>query len=144
MEVMMFYIICGFLFGCFIPYFARKIGKLMPATMGYILLKIFIPCHYMPFAKLKNNPQYMELFNRYIMRSVGWGISTAALSYLFITIFDAQFRGWYITFLWIMLLLVEIDKRFMLLPDILTWPLLILGFGYASSNGLWLETVNPA
>jgi leader peptidase (prepilin peptidase)/N-methyltransferase len=48
-----------------------------------------------------------------------------------------------------MLLLVEVDKRFMLLPDVLTLPLLILGFGYAALNGNWLimpdpEIMNPA
>ena len=35
----MLYILAGFVFGCMIPYLARRIGKLMPATMGYILLK---------------------------------------------------------------------------------------------------------
>lgn len=137
------YVIYGFLFGCLIPYFARKIGKLMPATMGYILLKIFVPSHYMPWSKLKNNPDYMILLNRYLMRSLGWGIFTSAATYLFASCFDAAFVWWYIAFLWILLLLVEIDKRFMLLPDIFTYPLLILGFMYAAQEGNWLATLDP-
>ena len=137
------FVFYGFIFGCFIPYFARKIGKLMPATMGYILLKIFVPCHYMPWSKLKNNPQYVILFNKYLMRCIGWGIFVSALTYLFAVSFDKVFTWWYITFLWMMLLLVEIDKRFLLLPDILTVPLLILGFAYASQNGSWLSTLDP-
>lgn len=139
----MLYIFSGFVFGCLIPYFARRIGKLMPATMGYILLKIFIPQHYMPWRKLKNDFEYMQLFKRYMMRSLGWGIFTAAVTYLFAVVFDPYYTGWYIAFLWINLLLVEIDKRFMLLPDIFTFPLLVLGFGYAALNGVWLDTFDP-
>ena len=122
---------------------ACKIGKLIPATMGYILLKLFVPTHYMSWKKLVNNDAYMHLFQRYVMRSIGWGIFAAAATYLFAVNFDAHFTWWYICFLWILLLLVEIDKRFMLLPDMLTIPLLILGFAYASQQGHWLGTMEP-
>lgn len=139
----MVYVLCGFIFGLMIPYLARRIGKLLPATMGYILLKLFVPTHYMSWKKLVNNDAYMHLFQRYVMRSIGWGIFTAAATYLFAVNFDSHFTWWYICFLWILLLLVEIDKRFMLLPDILTLPLLILGFTYASQQGHWLGTMEP-
>ncbi|MBR6356200.1 MAG: prepilin peptidase [Alphaproteobacteria bacterium] len=136
----MTYILCGFIYGLFIPYLARRIGKLMPATMGYILLKLFVPSHSVAYKKLENNPQYMELFRRYVMRSIGWGIFTAGATYLFATDFGVGYSWWYVAFLWILLLLVEIDKRFELLPDILTWPLLLLGFAYAAQHGPWLAT----
>lgn len=139
----MSYVIYGFIFGCLIPYLARRIGKLMPATMGYILLKVFIPSHYMPWKKLKENQAYIDLFKSYLMRSLGWGIFTAAATYLFALNFDHYFTWWYISFLWILLLLVEFDKRFMLLPDILTLPLLVLGFAYAAQHGTWLATIDP-
>jgi len=138
----MIYVLCGFVYGLLIPYLARRIGKLMPATMGYILLKLFVPTNSVSYKKLEQNPKYMELFKRYVMRSVGWGIFTAAASYLFATDFGTNFAWWYVAFLWILLLLVEIDKRFELLPDILTWPLLILGFAYAAQHGTWLETAD--
>ena len=138
----MLYIFCGFIFGLMIPFLARRIGKLMPATMGYILLKLFVPTQSVGREKLEANPHYMELFKRYIMRSIGWGIFTAAATYLFAIEFDPYHTWWYITFLWILLLLVEFDKRFMLLPDILTLPLLVLGFAYASQHGAWLATVD--
>ena len=137
----MTYVLSGFLFGCLIPYLARRIGKLMPASFGYILLKIWWPTHYMPWRKLKNNPQYMLLLRHYAMRALGWGIFTAAASYLFANIFAPSTSGyaiWHVAFLWILLLLVEIDKRFMLLPDVLTLPLLIMGFMYASLDGPWI------
>ena len=139
----MFYAIFGFIFGFFIPYLARRIGKLVPAASGYIWLHIFVPTHAMPWAKLKNNEVYMTLFRRYVMRSVGWAIFTAAATVLFALNFDNMFMKWYIAFLWILLLLVEIDKRFMLLPDILTLPLLLLGFTYAAQQGFWLTVPAP-
>lgn len=137
----MTYILSGFIFGCLIPYLARRVGKLLPASFGYILLKIWWPTHYMPWRKLKENPEYMILLQRYFMRSIGWGIFTAAASYLFATLFVSTLSGftvWHVAFLWIMLLLVEMDKRFMLLPDILTLPLLVMGFAYASFGGPWI------
>lgn len=137
------YIIYGFIFGCLIPFLARKIGKLCTYTPGFILLKIFVPTHIMPWQKLKNNPEYIRLFQRYLMRSLGWGIFTAAATYFFHVCFDSFYTAWYISFLWILLLCVETDKRFMILPDILTLPLLILGFGYAAIGGNWLNTADP-
>lgn len=137
------YVLLGFLFGCLIPYLARKCGKLISYSAGYVWLKIFIPSHILPFKKLRNNPQYMHLFYRYLMRSLGWGIFCSALSGIFIACFDNLYTPWYLAFLWILLLLVEVDKRFMLLPDVLTLPLLILGFGYASMNGNWLIPSEP-
>lgn len=139
----MLYVFCGFLFGCLIPYLARKLGKLISYPAGYVWVKIFVPSHILSFAKLKCNPQYMHLFYRYLMRSLGWGIFCAAITWLFIECFDNLYTFWYLMFLWIMLLLVEVDKRFMLLPDVLTLPLLILGFGYAAIGGNWLITPEP-
>ena len=139
----MLYVICGFIFGGLIPYLARRIGKLISLSMGGILLKIWWPNHYMPWEKLKNNETYMRLWRRYMMRSLGWGIFTAAMTCLFALNFDTTFVWMYIVFLWILLLAVEVDKRFMLLPDILTLPLLILGFAYAAMQGYWLALTEP-
>ncbi|MBQ9270835.1 MAG: prepilin peptidase [Alphaproteobacteria bacterium] len=136
----MTYILYGFIYGLFIPYLARRIGKLMPATMGYILLKLFVPSRFGQYKKLEANPKYMELFKRYVMRSIGWGIFTAAASYLFAVNFVPSYAWWHIIFVWILLLLVEVDKRFELLPDVLTWPLLLFGFAYAAQRGPWLAT----
>ncbi len=138
----MIYVLCGFLFGMMIPYLARRIGKLMPGTMGYILLKLFIPTPTLSYKNLENNPRYMQLMRFYLMRSIGWGIFTGAATYLFATDFGSDYAWWYISFLWILLLLVEIDKRFELLPDVLTLPLLMLGFAYAAQKGPWLATVD--
>lgn len=139
----MLLVICGFLFGCLIPYIARRVGKAMPATAGYIILRIFWPVHHLPRTKLNSNQHYAELFKRYIMRSIGWGIFCAALSYMFGTMFLSRFIYYHLAFLWIMLLLVEIDKRFMLLPDTFTVTLLILGFLYAAYQGPWITVATP-
>ena len=89
----MLYTFCGFIFGIMIPYLARRIGKLMPATMGYILLKLFVPAHSVSYKSLENNPKYMRLFHRYVMRSIGWGIFTAAATYLFATDFNISYAS---------------------------------------------------
>ena len=133
----MLFVLSGFLFGCCIPFLARRFGKLVSYAAGYVWVKLLWPAHALSFGKLRENPLYMHLFYRYLMRSLGWGIFCAAASWLFVACFDSIYIGWYIAFLWILLLLVEIDKRFMLLPDVLTVPLLILGFGYAAANGYW-------
>ena len=109
----MFYVFCGFLFGCLIPYLARRLGKLISYSAGYVWVKIFVPCHALSFAKLKENPQYMHLFYRYLMRSLGWGIFCGAATWLFVECFDNLYTAWYLAFLWIMLLLVEIVNRMM-------------------------------
>ena len=139
----MIYLISGFIFGAFIPYMARRIGKLIPAASGYIWLRLLWPGQTLPWKKLKNNEVYTALFKRYLMRCVGWAIFTSAATILFALNFDKLFTWYYIAFLWILLLLVEIDKRFMLLPDMLTWPLLLLGFVYAAQNGPWLILPEP-
>ena len=139
----MTYVFSGFIFGCLIPFLARRLGKLASYASGYVWLKVFFPSHIMPFRKLKENPQYMRLFYRYVMRSFGWGVFCGALTWVFVECFDNLYSAWYLAFLWILLLLIEVDKRFMLLPDVLTVPLLILGFGYASLNGNWLVPIEP-
>ena len=136
-------VIYGFIFGCLIPYVARRVGKAMPATAGYIILQIFMPGKHLARNKLQNNPHYAELFKRYVMRSIGWGIFTAALTYMFGTMFASHFIYYHLAFLWIMLLLIEIDKRFMLLPDTFTITLLILGFAYAAFRGPWIVDATP-
>ena len=77
----------------------------------------------------------------YVMRSLGYGIITAAISYAAYWQFGAAHLWWYLAFIWILLLLTEIDYKTMYLPDILTFPLLLAGFLYAVLVGVW---VGPA
>lgn len=130
----MMYILIGFIFGFFIPYLARRFAKFMPATPAYALYRIFSINKQVSRAKKTNNTKYLKLKNHYIMRSIGWSIIVSASTF-FISIAAPTEAIWLSTFVIILFILMEIDKRMMLLPDILTVPLLILGFAYASFAG---------
>ncbi len=132
----MFYILSGFIFGFLIPFIARKFGKFMPATPAYAIYRILKPAKTVSREKKISNRIYQKLVRKYFMRSIGWAIFCAALTFLCHLGFEksGNITNWYIGCLWILLLLAEIDKRMELLPDILTVPLLIMGFLVASIN----------
>jgi len=126
----MIYILSGFFFGVLIPYMARRFAKFMPATMAYAIYRLIAPTKKVSKQKRKQNGTYQSLMQKYIMRSLGWGIITSALTFGVHACLPSDF---YIALVWILLLLYEIDNRMYLLPDLLTVPLLIVGFVYAST-----------
>lgn len=134
----MIYALYGFLFGILIPFIARRFAKFMPATPAYAVYRILKPVKTVSKEKRKNNLIYQKLMRRYIMRSIGWGIICAGLSYLCFAGFEGanHLIKWYVGCLWTLLLLTEIDKRTEFLPDILTFPLLLAGFLCATINSI--------
>ena len=140
----MWYAVYGFVFGMLIPYMSRRFSKFMPATMAYAVYRLVKPNQTVSKQKRAENPRYGKLVRRYLMRSVGWGILAAALSYLALHKFGSQYIGWHLAFIWILLLLTEIDNRMQLLPDILTVPLLLLGVAYAAFTGSWVVPAESA
>ncbi len=131
----MLYVFIGFFFGFSIPYIARRFAKFMPATMAYALYRIFTPNKRVSLNKRKNNIKYIKLRNRYFMRSLGWGVFTSAILFLNYITSNSYETAWFSFFIIILLILTEIDKRIMYLPDILTSPLLLGGFAYATFCG---------
>ena len=131
----MIYIFLGFILGFSIPYLARRFAKFMPATMAYALYRIFHINKSVSQTKKAGNRKYLQLRNHYLMRSLGWGIVSAAIFLLLSLALPANETPWIAFFVIIMLLLTEIDKRIQYLPDILTSPLLIGGFAYAVFSG---------
>ena len=72
------------------------------------------------------------------MRSLGYGIVSAAV---FLCRGAAFWGGLCLVvsgFIWVLLLLQEIDYKTMYLPDILTMPLLLAGFLYSVLIGAWV------
>ena len=126
----MFYAFLGFLFGLLIPYMARRFAKFMPATPAYAIYRLVWPTKSISKQKKQSNIKYQKLMKKYIMRSVGWAIASAALSACVYFCFSEPYRAWLLFLILILLLLYEIDERMFLLPDILTIPLLIGGFAY--------------
>ena len=134
----MTYIVIGFIFGFTIPYLARRFAKFMPATMPYALYRIFKQNKTVSKEKRKQNNKYLKLKQKYMMRSLGWGIVVS--SFCFYTSLSIQPNdvSWFVFLIMMLFLLMEIDNRMMLLPDLITLPLLISGFAYASFNGFIL------
>lgn len=129
---MLYYVIGGFVFGLLIPYMARRFAKFMPATPAYALWQLLRPGRVAAGARQKT------LRRSYYWRSLMSGLLTAALTYVFAWRFGLEHLGWYVFYLWILLLLAEIDWRMFLLPDILTIPLLIGGFAGAAWGSGWV------
>lgn len=137
------YIFIGFAFGFAIPYLARRFSKFMPATFACALYRIFRPNKTVSKEKRKNNHKYNLLCHRYFMRSLGWGIITAATIYLASLVLPENETPWIAFFIIMLYTLMEIDKRMLLLPDILTVPLLIVGFPTLFSPEECLDTNLP-
>ncbi len=118
----MFYALSGFCFGLLIPYISRRFAKFMPASPAWAFWQIV--------KRPKNTRAILKspLFRTYLWRSLLCGLLTGILSFIFHHKFAAYAPEVKIIFLWTLLLLAEIDWRMFLLPDILTVPLLILGF----------------
>lgn len=136
----MSYILIGFILGFFIPYLARRFAKIMlhTPTMAYALYRIFTPVKHVSKQKRQQNKKYIKLRNRYFMRSLGWAIISAAIIAVLSLSIAANELPWLTFFVMILLTLSETDKRIQFLPDILTSPLLLGGFAYASFSGLLL------
>lgn len=121
------YAVYGFVFGILIPYLARRFEKFMPATFAYALYQICRPGKRLS-AERRKNPRYAKFKKQFLRRSLMWGLLCAAVSFGAYEQFGANHIGWSLYFIWSLLLLTEIDYRMYLLPDILTVPLLIIGF----------------
>ena len=124
----MIYALYGFLFGLFIPYAARRFAKFMPATPGYALWQLLRREKKNSGSKVNASLVYTKLRRQFYYRSVMSGLITMAVTFAAYEQWGSLHLGWRLAYVWILLLLAEIDYRMLLLPDILTVPLLILGF----------------
>ena len=118
----MFYVFVGLMIGLMIPYMARRFAKFMPATFAGALVEMF-----RPGIKVKGYYR-LKLYRQFLYRSISSGLVTAGLTGIAYWHFGGN--GFYLIacFLWILLLAAEVDYRTFFLADILTVPLLILGF----------------
>lgn len=118
----MLFIFCAFVFGFCVPYMARRFNKFMPATFAGALVELFR--HEKKTKAIRKN----KLYKKFMWRSFMCGLLNAllvALGVCFATNISPAFLTLYICLL---VLMAEIDFRSMLLPDILTIPLLLVGF----------------
>ena len=117
----MLFIFCAFVFGFCIPYMARRFNKFMPATFAGALVEL---CRREKKVKaIRKN----KLYKKFMWRSFMCGVVNALIvgcGVYFTTSISPAFLTLYICLLFLM---AEIDFRSMLLPDILTIPLLLIG-----------------
>ena len=130
----MIYAVYGFVAGFLIPYMSRRFAKFMPATPAYALYRLGKPNK--TARKVKFSTRYKQLKRKYLSRSLVYGALSALLSLLAFWRLGEEHLFWYLAFVWILLLLAEIDLKMLLLPDILTIPLLIGGFVFAAFFGV--------
>lgn len=138
------YALYGFIFGLLIPYISRRFQKFMPATFAYGLYRIVKPNARVSAISRKKSRRFQTLMRGYVYRSLMWGVLAAVLSSIAVYFFGDAHIGWYLFFIWSLLLLTEIDYRMYLLPDILTIPLLLVGYVYAVAVGGWVEPAESA
>lgn len=125
---MMFYVLLAFVLGIFIPYTARRFAKFMPATFAGALVEIF------RLTKKVHSYRSNKLYKKFIWRSMVEAFISAMITAWAYVHFGMHGFGFIAMYIWLLLLMAEIDFRIFLLPDILTVPLLLLGFLASSLN----------
>ena len=118
----MLYILIGFVFGLFVPYMARRFAKFMPATFAGAVIELFRG------EKKSSQIRKNHLYKKLLWRSLVCGFITASLIAGILFHFNETLVLPLTVYCLILVLLAEIDFRSRFLPDILTIPLLILGF----------------
>ena len=124
----MFYVGFAFLFGLFIPYMARRFAKFMPATFACAVVELCNP------GKKNRNFRYTKQYKSFLWHSVMSAFIASGITWVALVHFGTFGFGFYVFYVLVLLLLAEIDARTMLLPDILTVPLLLIGFFAASKD----------
>lgn len=140
----MSYSVYGFLLGFIIPYMARRLAKICPASPSESLWRLFIPSKHKSIKQSMKNMKYKKLACGYFWRSFMYGIVNSVLFYGASVVFMSVGLGGILVFFWALLLLAEIDYRTCLLPDIITIPLLIGGFFFSCYYGIWLVGIESA
>jgi len=136
----MIYIFSGLFFGLFVPYMARRFSKFMPATPAYALYRLIKPNK----ISAGKNAKYYKLRTAYMFRSIMYALIGAALSSAVWLKFGEDEIWWRLGFVWSLLLLAEIDLKTFLLPDIITFPLLMCGFAFAALHSSDLSPIESS
>ena len=124
-------LILGFIAGASVPVITRRFGKFIPTDPGETIGRLI---HRPRFPKPVSPERTLRLcktWKKLGIYAAVWGICGALLFGILTATFPTDQAPWLKGFAYILALLAAIDKRFYLLPDVLTVPLLLLGFGYA-------------
>lgn len=120
----------GFLMGILIPAIASRFGKVLPADPGMILVTLWHKPCITKSKDAKKNEKLKRLWQKFIFVSFFWGMLLAILFVLTDVFFKNEMQIFVCLFIFIVSLLMSIDKMYFLLPDFFTVPLLVLGFTF--------------
>ena len=132
----MLQILIGFISGLLIPFIARRLGKILPATTGMILYQLLhktrLPHTHNPIRYATYKRKWKLLFSNALLFAILNAILFGC-AYLYL---PSQIFPYAALFIWIILCAANVDMRFFLLPDCLTIPLLLIGFLFATQTHL--------
>ena len=142
-EVQIFALVgsIGFVLSFPIPFFARRFDKFLPADPGTALVRSF---HIPRFAKSKNKRRAKKrtsLWIKLIFGGLKWGAMGAILASYFLK-YESFIA--YFLMIWICALLACIDEKIHILPDVLTFPLILSGFFFAANDWIGLAPLDSA
>lgn len=127
----MLYLIYTFLAGFCIPFISRRLGKILPATTGVILFQLL---HFPRFPHAHNPLQHALFCHKWkqlLIAAMFLGLCNAALCFCAHQYLPSNLFPYSVFFIWVMLCAADVDMRYLLLPDCLTLPLLMVGFLFA-------------
>ena len=117
----MIYAVFGFLFGLFIPVIARGYQIYQRSGLMFLFKK-----------KIKKSDKRRKALRHKFLLSMSMNaLLCMALSYGVFFKFGVENIIWNLGFVWVLLILMEIDFRMQWLPDVFVIPLLLFGFLYA-------------
>ncbi len=122
------FLIYSFIAGFFIPLIAVRLGKILPAPTGTILMQIW---HLPRFPKIHNpilTAQLKRKWGKLFCATFGYGLAYSLLVYYSANFLPTIMFPYVCAFMWLVLTLIATDFCCMLLPDCFTIPLLILAF----------------
>lgn len=124
----MFLLLFGFFIGFLIPAIASRFGKILPADPGNIIVDLFHKPHFPKCFHEEKGLKLKKLWKKFFLISFLWAITIASLFLLSDILFDGGFLFFACAFIYIVALLMSVDRMYFLLPDFFTIPLLVLGF----------------
>lgn len=140
----MSYVFCGFVLGFIIPYMARRFAKFMPASAAESVWRLIYSGKRANRQKRFANIKYKHLLSTYFWRCFMCGLLMAGMFFYASCHFAERGLWGVLTFIWALVLLLEIDYKTMFLPDVVTVPLLIGGFVFSSLYGEWVFPAESA
>ncbi|MDY6407157.1 MAG: A24 family peptidase [Pseudomonadota bacterium] len=125
-------IVIAFLLGTLTPVIARRFGKILPADPGHIVLKLW---HFPHFPKVNDVARSRLLYQKWMHLCWGsllWGMGLTIIALCATFLLPQGVDMWAILFITLVGFCIQVDRRYCLLPDFFTIPLLIAGFGMAA------------